>query len=181
MECWRYHSHHTPGPLLYVGRYLCKRNHRKDWSYSAILKGLFLWVMFEPRLAMETELCQALHSEELHRNAGVARSFSINQIFWAGKSELCCNLTSRLVRSNIINSLRQYAALSTHLHLDAGDIISRFNESDEEETPSGVESSAAVRVTRPHSVVGVTSTEDAPGCSCTHRHNINHIQTVHAC
>lgn len=118
---------------------------------------------------MEAELCQALHlAEELHRNAGVSRPFSINQMYWAGKSELCCNLTSRLVRSNIINSLWQYAALSAHLYLDAGDIISRFNESDEEETPSGVESSAAVRVTCPHSVVVVTSTEDAPGCSCRH-------------
>lgn len=117
---------------------------------------------------MDTELCQALRSEQLYINAGVSCPFSINQMYWAGNSELCCNLTWRHVRSNITNSFWQYAALSTHLHLDAGDIFSRINESDEEETPSGVESSAAVWVTRPHSVVVVASTEDAPGCSYRH-------------
>lgn len=36
MECWQYHSHHTPGPLLYAGHRLCKRSDKKDWNYTAI-------------------------------------------------------------------------------------------------------------------------------------------------
>lgn len=36
----------------------------------------------------------------------------------------------------------------------------------EEEPPLGVESSTTVHITRPHSVVVVTSTKDAPGSNC---------------
>lgn len=61
MERWQCHSHHTPGPLLYVGNYLCKRSDRKDWNYTDIVKGLFQLVIFQGRNFLSLYGCSSLH------------------------------------------------------------------------------------------------------------------------